>query len=101
VGSAVPTESAGVATSAARDERPRRARPRRVTPAPSSRRRFGWSRRRGSSDAPSTGEPVEEPGTSPPRTVAELVAQRARIAAAQQAEIEAWVQRAADDDTAR
>jgi hypothetical protein len=100
-GSAVPAESAGVATAAARDERPRRGRPRRVTPAPSSRRRFGWSRRRGSSDAPSTGEQVEEPGTSAPRTVAELVAQRARVAAAQQAEIEAWVQRAADDDTAR
>jgi len=104
-GSAVPAESAGVATPAARDEPSRRSRSRRVTPAPSSRRRFGWSRRRGSSAAPPTDQPVEEPvdepGTGPPRTVAELVAQRARIAAAQQAEIETWVRRAADDDTAR
>jgi hypothetical protein len=40
-------------------------------------------------------------GPPAPRTVAELVAQRNRQAAQQQAEIESWVQRVAEEEAAQ
>jgi hypothetical protein len=103
------------------DVDPARARPRRVPPAggptatPTDRgersgrgTRFRFGRRRQSStadldhdlDAGGAHPPVDDDPPAP-RTVAELVAQRNRQAARQEAEIESWVQRVADEEAAQ
>jgi Family of unknown function (DUF6350) len=98
-----------------------RARPRRIPSAggpaaiPTDRGersgragRFRFGRRRQSSTADLdhdldavAAHPPADGGPPAPRTVAELVAQRNRQAAQQEAEIESWVQRVADEEAAQ